>query len=302
MDSHHLRHFVAVGEELHFGRAAARLGIAQPPLSQSIKRLEGSLGIQLFVRNRRHVSLTPGGLVLLDEARRILNQIDLAERLTRRAANSGVSRLRIGFTPIAMFTELPHVLTEFRNRWPLVRIHLEERPTQPQAEALAAGSQDVGILFRPVSGLEGLATRLIERVRSVAAVPSVHPLAKKKRIRVADMTGQPFISLHPRVNPEAHAAINAACRAAGFVPSIVQYANQTYTILSLVANELGLAIVGSNARHMKIAGVTLVPLVDHPPDLEQELVLAWTPAAESPVLRSFVGLFEKMSEDNAAGR
>jgi len=102
------------------------------------------------------------------------------------------------------------------------------------------------------------------------------------------------------VNPEAHAAINAACRAAGFVPSIVQYANQTYTMLSLVANDLGLAIVGSNARKLKIAGVTLVPLVDYPEDLEQELVLAWTQAAESPALRSFVSLLEEMNGGKAA--
>jgi DNA-binding transcriptional LysR family regulator len=300
MDSHHLRHFVAVGEELHFGRAARRLGIAQPPLSQSIRRIEAALGMQLFVRNRRHVSLTPGGRVLLDEARRILTQIDLAERLTRRAASSGASRLRIGFTPIAMFTNLPQVLAEFRGRWPHVRVHLEEAPTKPQIEALAAGTQDVGILFRAGSGLPGFATRLIEHAHSVAAVPSGHPLARKKRMRIADMAGQPFISLDPRINPEAHAAINAACRAAGFVPSIVQYANQTYTMLSLVANQLGLAIVDSNARHMMIEGVTLVQLTDYPQDLEQDLVLAWTQAVESPLLRSFVNLFEEVRDHKTA--
>src|ERR1700740_3071333 len=102
MEFHHLRHFVAVAEELHFRRAALRLGMGQPPLSQSIRRLEATLGLQLLERSRREVSLTPAGRVFLDEARRILDQVELAERLTRRAAVSGVERLRVGFTPIAM--------------------------------------------------------------------------------------------------------------------------------------------------------------------------------------------------------
>src|SRR5262249_7280953 len=136
MELHHLRHFVAVAEELHFGRAAARLGMAQPPLSQSIRRLETSLELQLLERSRRHVALTPAGKVLLDEARRILAQVELAERLARRAATVGMDRLRIGFTPLAIYGVVPRAVTAFRKRWPGVQVTLEERSTSAQIEGL----------------------------------------------------------------------------------------------------------------------------------------------------------------------
>jgi DNA-binding transcriptional LysR family regulator len=303
MDLHHLRHFIAVAEELHFGRAAARLGMTQPPLSQSVRRLESSLNLQLLERDRRHVALTPAGRVLLEEGRRVLSQVELTERLIQRAASRGVRRLRIGFTPIAMLTILPRAVQAFRKRWPGVEILLEERPTSLQIELMLNGAQDLGILYRHgAGGIDGLTMRVLGRSRYVAAFPVGHPLAQRRQVKLADLAGQAFVCHDPGTNPDAHAMFNAACRSAGFVPSVVQHANQTYTILSLVAHDVGIALVGDNARHIGLEGIALVPLTDVAEDLRQETVLAWAPWANSHALNEFVGLFEELAADRRGAR
>ena len=244
MELNHLRHFVTVAEELHFGRAAARLGMAQPPLSQSIRRLEFSLEMQLFERSSRKVSLTPAGRVLLEEARRIIDQVDLAIRLAQRAAKGELDRLRVGFTPIALFGILPRVVQAFRKRWPGVEVMLEEHGTPEQIARLQNGNLDIGFLNHHGESIERLAMRTIARAPQIAAVPSAWPIARKKKIRLADLGTYPFISIEPSRSPSIYASVNAACRAAGFVPNIVQHATWTSTTLSLV-------VIGSNRVRRK---------------------------------------------------
>lgn len=294
MEFHHLAQFVAVAEELHFRRAAVRLGMKQPPLSQSIRRLETLLGITLFERSKRAVSLTKAGIVLLDEARRILKQVEQTKEKTKRAASSGGHRLRVGFTPISMFTALPRVVQQFRTRWPHIEITLEERQTYPQIELLREGKQDVGILYRHSDDTQGLTSLLIERSPLVIALPTGHPLASRKRLALSDLSKEAFVSYDPNLNPDAHAMFSAACRHASFVPDVVQYANQTYTILSLVANDVGIALIGKNARSIGLRGVVFVPVTGIPDDLNPQTVLAWPTESSLPGLRPFIGLFEEV--------
>lgn len=299
MEFYHLTQFVAVAEELHFRRAAVRLGMKQPPLSQSIRRLEVLLGITLFERSKRSVSLTSAGIVLLDEARRILKQVEQTKEKTKRAASSGEHRLRVGFTPISMFTALPRVVQQFRARWPHIEITLEERQTHPQIELMKEGKQDVGILYRHSNDSRGLASLLIERSPLVIALPAKHPLTSRKRLELSELSNEEFVSYDPTLNPDAHSMFSAACRHARFVPNVVQYANQTYTILSLVANDVGISLIGKNARSIGLRGVVFLPVTGIPDDLNPQTVLAWPTESNLPGLRPFIGLFEEVLQAEA---
>ena len=270
----HLRQFVAVSEQLHFGRAAARMGIAQSPLSRSIRRLERALGLQLLERNRQHVALTSAGAVLLEEARRILVRVEQAHRRTLQVAGAHRSGLVIGFIPPAMLTLLPPVLRTFRQRWPGIHVSLEERHERQQIEALLDGYQDVGVLSRPRNPVAGLETKLVERTHSAIAISAKHPLARKGSLRLSDLKSEPFVAIDPDVNPDAYTGLQAVCRSAGFVPNIVEHATHMRTTMSLVSNGVGVALVGENARLMGLPGVSMLRLIDHPESLFQEIVLA----------------------------
>jgi len=291
MELRHLRHFVAVAEELHFGRAARRLGMSQPPLSQSIQRLEASLGgVQLLQRSRRDVALTAAGRVLLEEGRRVLAQADVAERLTLRAASGDLRRMRIGFTPAALFGVLPAAIRQFRQRWSAIEIQLEEQLSAQQIPNLLDGQIDIGFVVHHGAGVEGLMMQTLERVPLVAAVPAGSALASRRSVSLPELAAQPMIASRPAWSPSLHAAITAAFRAAGCEPNVVQEAGQTYTMLSLVANDVGVALVPESARSISVPGVALRPVANLPPDLHVEWVVAWSAAAANPVIDHFVEL------------
>jgi DNA-binding transcriptional LysR family regulator len=292
---HHLRHFVAVAEELHFGRAAKRLDMAQPPLSQSLQRLESLLGVALLERSPRGVLLTAPGQVLLDEGRRILAQVELAERLARRAATLGVKRLRVGFTPLTVHSVLPKAVKAFRKRWPGIDVLLEERSTQTQIDALLNGSLDVGVFIHYGAEIDGLALRPIARWNYVAAVPASWPLASRKRLRLRELADSPWVMHDPAMNPGVHATLEAACRAAGFAPNVVQRANQAYSLLSLVASGTGVALTTTARQMPPMKGVAYIPVSDLPADLYMETVLAWRTPATSPTLKAFIASLEEMA-------
>src|SRR5512133_1148541 len=179
----HLRYFVAVAEELHFGRAAQRLHIAQPGLSQQIQALESELGVSLLARTRRRVELTAAGQVFLDEGRRALAQVERAENLTRRAASGEIGRLTIGGTESATWVVLPELLRDFRRRYPNVDLAIREMPSPLQLEALRNGEIDVGFV-RPPVGTDGLVARTILEERLGILLPKAHPLAKRSEIPI----------------------------------------------------------------------------------------------------------------------
>jgi DNA-binding transcriptional LysR family regulator len=285
----HLRYFVAVAEELSFTRAAARLHIAQPPLSTQIRRLEEALGVALFDRSRRAVSLTPAGALLLDEARRLLVQVDQALAATVRAGTGEAGLLTVGFVPSASNATLPAVVRAFRTRYPAVELFLREHPPDALVSALHGASVDLCFLYLPFED-EALASVTVLREPLVAVVPSDHALAgESARLPVAELRDEPFILPARHRMPGLNARVLEACRAAGFEPQPVQKdVWLTQTMLGLVAAGLGVALVPESVSELHRTGVVFRPLADPGPPVE--LAAFWRKDDASPTLRNFVAL------------
>lgn len=264
MDLRAFRYFVAVAEELHFGRAAERLHLSQPSLSQQIQAMEERIGVALFLRNRRKVDLTAAGRLLLPEARAVLAQAEKAVLVARRAGRGEVGRLEIGFTGSAPFNPLlPQTVRDFRERWPEVQLSLNEMSTTAQFEALAAGRLDVGFL-RPGQPMEmvGMDQRLLLREPLLVVMTAEHPLAAQAAVRAADLADQPFI-LHPRaIGTGLFDKVMTLCAAAGFAPRVAVEAHQMSTVVTLAAVGMGVSIVPEALRRLNTAGVAFRPMED----------------------------------------
>jgi DNA-binding transcriptional LysR family regulator len=295
MDLHHLRHFVAVAEELHFGRAAKRLGMAQPPLSQSIMRLEESLGTKLLNRDSRQASLTPAGTVLLVEARDLLTRAAVAERAVLRAAAGEVAKLRIGLVPMSAMQIVPQAMLLLHKQWPDVEVQLYERPSKAQMDAVREGTLDAGIVVHEPGASTDFDVRVIERYRQVAVVPSSWPLAKRRSIVVADLANQPLILFPPQLRESYLQPFTRACRRAGFTPRVAQKIVQPYTMFNLVANGVGIGLVQDTASVLRIEGVAFVPVRDMP-DLVSEVALIWIARTASPSLRALIDIIGRLAD------
>jgi DNA-binding transcriptional LysR family regulator len=286
LELRHLRYFVTVAEELHFGRAASKLNISQPPLSMQIRALENELGVTLLNRNQRHVSLTLAGAALLAEARHILARVEQAVLTTKRAGRGEIGELAIGFISVADYNVLPLVLREFRRRFPLVHLTLRESTTDAQIRDLAAGRIDVGFVLPPINEplLESLP---ILHEPLIAALPEKHPLARKRgKLALEKLKDAPFI-LFPRPNaPGLYDDIVSCCKAAGFSPRVEQEAIQMQTIVSLVSAELGVALIPASLTNLQRTGVTYKSLQGGSP--LTEIHLAWRRGDDLPALRVFV--------------
>jgi DNA-binding transcriptional LysR family regulator len=288
MELRHLRHFVAVAEELHFGRAAARLGIAQSALSQSLRRLEANIGVQLLERTRRQVRLTPPGGVLLEQARPLLAHSERCAQQTRRAAAGVVSRLHIGYSTSALFDALPRCLKGFMQRWPAVDVSMREYPVGEQVAALFSGSLDVAFMSHHGPAVAGLEMVVIERQDIVAAVPSDSPLAGRKSVRLRELSGYPLLTSELGSMRQLDSAIAAAWRHGEYNPKRVHHAGQAQALLSLVANDIGIAFVPQRAGRLHMEGVALLRVSDFPDEVYLETVVAWMPEAESATLKLFL--------------
>lgn len=288
-----LRYFVAVAEELHFGRAAARLGIAQPPLSQQIRRLEAELGVLLFRRTQRHVELTDAGEIFLAEVRDILGRVARAVELAQRAQNGEVGSLRIGFAGSATYHELPVLVRAYRERYPQVDVALREMATLDQIEALHNGHIDAGFLRLPTPD-QLLDFIVMRRERFIVVLPESHPLTALARVPVARLAGEPFV-LQPRHRGWGYYdTIIAACHVHGFSPLIRQEAQELQTIVGLVAAGLGVSMVPASARELRGKGVAYREIDGTPP--VTEMGLGWRRADPSPVLRSFLAVVRELHE------
>ncbi len=264
MELRHLRAFVTLAEELHFGRAAERLGIAQPPLSLQIQALEAGLGVRLFERSRRHVALTESGRLFLPEARATLEQAERARRIAQQAARGEVGQLFIGFTGSAPFNAaMPAIISRFRRAWPGLHMVLRELSTTDQLAALAEGSLDIGFV-RPGQPQEtaGVETRLVLEEPLVVALPEQHPLAGQDSLAMADLAGDSFI-LHPRaIGTGLYDKVVGLCEAAGFQPQVLLEAHQMSTMVALTATGLGVSVVPEAMRRVQVAGCRFLPLRD----------------------------------------
>jgi DNA-binding transcriptional LysR family regulator len=291
MELRHLRYFIAVAEELHFGRAAKRLHMAQPPLSQQIRALELELGVTLLARTQRSVRLTEPGRLFLAEARRTVAQAEHAMMVARRAGRGEGGRLRVGFLSTAMYGRLPAIIRAFTAEHPHVVLELHELTTLAQGDALQAGTVDAAFLRLDDAGLaahraKGLALEAAWREPYVVAVPAGHPLAAAASIRAGDLRDAGFVLFPRSASPPVHDHITQLCRQAGFEPRIVQEAAVMPTLLAYVAAGIGVTIAPASLAGLALEGVAFRPLAE--PGFDTQMAIVWRPEDGSPVLAAFV--------------
>ncbi|ABK70665.1 LysR family transcriptional regulator [Mycolicibacterium smegmatis] len=278
----HLRCFVVLAEELHFGRAAQRLHVAQPALSQLIQRVERELGAQLFLRTRRTVSLTEAGQTLLPEARRILRDADRVTQAVRAVHRGETGSVTIGFVGSAADDVLPRLVAAHRRHHPGVSIRLEEGTTAQQLEWLRDQRITVGLGRTPIDD-PAVSTVVLARESLVLAVPDSHALSGAESAELAGLAEEPFIMFPRHLGPGLYDIIHSACAAAGFTPSVVYETVRMQTIVGLVSGGLGVALVPESVRNLGRKGVRYVHLADAPPAIE--LSMMWRNDCESPHLQ-----------------
>jgi DNA-binding transcriptional LysR family regulator len=284
MELRHLVYFVTLAEERHFGRAAARLNMTQPPLSQQIRQLEEELGVRLFSRSSRRVELTAAGEVFLAEARKALAQVERAADVAHRAGRGELGRLRVGFVGSATYDVLPAVLRAYRARHPGVDVVLQELSTPQQEEALVTGEIDVGFVRPPLAAPE-LALEVLDEAPCVLAVPVRHPLAAAEKVSLADLAGVPLVMLSRSTWAGLYDEVIGLCRTAGFSPDIRQEAREFQTVIGLVAGGLGVAVVPAPARNLHTRDVVYKEAAGMP---RAVMGLAWRRDDDAPVLHAFV--------------
>jgi DNA-binding transcriptional LysR family regulator len=265
-----LRPFVVLAEELHFGRAAARLFVSQPSLSKQIRRLEERVGAAMFARTRRNVVLTEAGRVLLPAATRLLRESATAFALAREAARGCAGVLRIGFGLASLAELLPRTILRFRRVFPHIELQMRDMSTPAQIAALLDGGIDIGIVRLPVARPELKCASLL-RERLVVATPRTLPYRSK--LGLAGLRDRPFVIVARSVSETNHDHVLAVCRKAGFTPNIVQETSETFTTLNLVRAGLGVTLVPSSSVRMRVPGVRLHEL--GMPEAEWSIGAAW---------------------------
>jgi DNA-binding transcriptional LysR family regulator len=268
-----LRCFVAVAEELHFGRAARRLNMTQPPLSRQIQLLEHVLGAVLFIRTNRSVQLSPAGHAFLPDARRLLRLAESAALHARKIASGQAGRLRIGFTAAAAYRFLPNLIISLRSRLPEVDLTLSEMVSSEQLEALASGEIDAG-LFRPPVSQPELAVLRVDAEPLVAALPARHALARHGTLTLPDLDGQDFVMYEPGGSRYFHDLLVMMFTQMNVRPRFVQQIGQIHTMLALVRAGLGVALVPAAAAVLRYHDVRLRP-IELPLATPVELLLVW---------------------------
>lgn len=284
MELRHLRYFLAVAEELHFGRAAARLHISQPPLSQQIRQLEEELGVVLFHRTKRRVELSDAGRLFLGEARAVLDQARQAKRSVQEAGKGVRGRLSIGFVSSACHTVLPQAVREFRRAYPEVEVSLREMIPAAQLAALARREIDIGLLRPPVTDAE-LSVESVLAEPLVVALPADHRLAGRRAVPIKALAKEPFVLFPRQHGPGVHDAVLQICHEAGFAPRAAYEPNEMQTILAYVAAGLGVSIVPGSLMSFRRGPIAFRRLAGAQASIE--LALAWTRARPSVLVDNF---------------
>ena len=298
MELRHLRYFVAVGEEEHFGRAAERLHVVQPALTRQVRQLEEEMGFALFERLKRGVRLTEAGKSFLEETRRLLADLGRSVDQARLVAEGTVGRLRVGFSDTATYSgELPSILRAFRARWPEVRLELSPSSSVGAGDLLRRQEVDVAFVYAAPTDLRDLKTHAISVERWVLALPQAHPLAKRKRVKLADLKREPFVWFPRLVAPPLYDRVLAACHAAGLTLDIVQEVNNPTTMLSLVAGGIGVTFTITSAEKTKPDSVVLRTVDDL--RVTAELSAIWRGDNKVPALQKFLELVHEQFPDVA---
>ncbi len=255
----HLRYFVAVAEELHFGRAAARAGVAQPALSQQVRRLEAAVGAELLVRSTRSVALTPAGAALLPHARRALSEARQGVAAAGRAARGEIGHLTVGFIETAAVALVPAAVRSFRARHPNVSLTLRELPVDAQLAGVRARTLDLGVVRAPVEA-DDLEIVPLSDDHLLIATPQSHPLAERGSATAQDLLGESLVALSREVVPGLHDQVIALFAAHGRPAQIAQEANSIQAVMGLVAAGLGIAVLPSSLRSVSREGIVFVEL------------------------------------------
>ncbi|MCQ9877822.1 LysR family transcriptional regulator [Pseudomonas aeruginosa] len=290
MELRHLRYFIAVAEELHFGRAAERLGISQPPLSQQIQALEEEIGARLFERTNRRVELTDAGRLFLDESLQVLAQVDKAVLLARRAHLGELGELKIGFTSSAPFTStIPSSIHAFRKAYPDVHLDLQEMSSRQVLKALLEESLQVGVI-RPLALPDAVHWVELFREPLVAVLRADHPLAagSEDGLAIAALAEEPFVFFPRSYGTGLYDQVIALTRQAGFSPRIAQEASEAMTIIGLVSAGLGVSILPASFRRTRVDGVVYRTLSD--PEATTAVWLVRRQNEGSPLALSFIDL------------
>jgi DNA-binding transcriptional LysR family regulator len=283
----HLRYFVAVAEELHFGRAALRLHLAQPPLSQQIRKLEGILGYPLFIRTSRAVKLTSAGEVFLERARRTLRNVQEDMDEARSIGRGEEGFLRVGFIGSAMLTALPAMLGRYRRLYPKVNLQLHEAHTSAVVQKLLKGELDAGFL-RDAGQIPGLKIQALFSEPFIVVVPKKHPLARRKTISARELRDQPFVLFTPSAGTLAYKKTVSLCEEHGFRPQVVQEAPQWLTIMRLIGAGLGVTIAPACVK--QVAAPNVVCLNLRCAAVESDIELAYRDGEDRPIVEAIASV------------
>jgi DNA-binding transcriptional LysR family regulator len=285
MELRHLRYFVVVAEELHFGRAATRLSIVQPSLSQQIRQLEDELGFPLLRRTKRSVELTDAGKVFLAKAQQILGQVQEAKRAAQRAYRGEVGRLVVGYVSSSTYDLLPMMLRVYRERFPHVEVVLRELNTSEQVRALEEESIQVGLLRLPINS-PMVNVEVVRQEPIVCALPEGHPLTSRERIAVSLLANEPFVLQSRQYGGGYYVQLMKLCLAAGFSPNVIQEVTETHTIVSLVAAGIGVSLVPLSTQKLRSQGVVYLELEGTA--TMTEMAVAWQRNARSAIVQNFL--------------
>ncbi len=287
-----LRYFVAVAEEMHFGRAARRLHMTQPPLSQAIQSLEARLGTELFARTRRSVALSAAGRALLPEAQRLLQQADALPSLAQRAAAGESGSLSIAFVSMADYSVMPRALREFRSAYPSVQIRLQEATTDLQLDMLSAGEIDLGLLVMPLPDKQKAEFDSLPLLSEPLVLALPEGLIRKRGpVSLTQLADHSLIVFPRQLAPAFHDKILGRFHAVGLTPRIGQEAIQMQTIIALVSAGMGIALVPQSVSNLQRPGVEYRTLKEAGAPID--MGLAWRRDNDSPVLAAFVELMRK---------
>lgn len=283
-----LTQFIVVADELHFGRAAIRLHMSQPPLSQAIIRLESMLKVKLLTRSKKSISLTDAGKIFLEEAKQLIAQEEQAIVRTRLAAHGFSGTLTVGFVGSVSYGLLPKILAKFQHDYPEIAFDLKELTSSEQVQELQAKRIDIGIVRLPLAKTDNLKLSVILKERMIAVLPHKHPLANRDSISLASLKNEQFMMFPVHKVFSLHAKTLMACQAAGFSPRISLESWQMPTMVSLVAAEVGVALLPSQIQSIPHPGVRYCTLKDKINHLDLEIAVAWNPDISSRLTEKFI--------------
>ena len=293
MELRHLRCLVAVAEELHFGRAAERLNLSQPPVSLAIKELEEELGVALFERSSRRIAITRAGEEALRDARAVLGGMESLRRYAKDAAAGLKGSIAVGFISLPAYTFLPQVLRDFNENHPNASIALREGITEQILADVQSGRLDIGLILQPAEMPPTLDSRLVQKDTLILALPETHALARPGSVALERFASERFLGFERHIGPQMFDAIVATCMRRGFSPRMFP-ARQMNTIVSLVSGGVGVALVPACVKALHREGVVFRPLKGEKTHVDTLVV--WRKSDESPLLKAFLALLPRLRD------